>query len=45
MLAGLPPAGPDPATIERAVDDVMEQLATLDLQRAGRGRRPPKAGA
>jgi hypothetical protein len=41
VLAGLPTYGPDPASIERAVDGVMEQVAALDLQRAGRGRRPP----
>jgi hypothetical protein len=41
VLAGLPTDGPDPASIERAVDGVMEQVAALDLQRAGRGRRPP----
>ena len=44
VLAELPADGPDLATIERAVDDVVEQLAALDLQRAGRGRRPPKSG-
>ena len=42
VLAGLPPGGPDPAAIEGAVDAVMEQLAALDLQRAGRGPRPPR---
>jgi hypothetical protein len=39
VLAGLPPDGPDAAAIERAVDDVMEQLQVLDLQRGPR-RRP-----
>ena len=43
VLAGLPAGGPDAAAVERAVDDVMEQLEALDLQRAGRGPRPPKA--
>ena len=42
VLGSLPPDGPDPAAIERAVDDVMEQLTALDLQRVGRGRRPPR---
>lgn len=41
VLAGLPDGAPGPEVIERAVDDVLEQLAALDLQRAGRGRRPP----
>ena len=36
------PAARTPARSRRAVDDVMGQLAALDLQRAGRGRRPPK---
>ncbi len=44
VLAGLPPEGPEAGAIQAAVDDVMEQLTGLDLQRAGRGRRPPKAG-
>ena len=44
VLAGLPARGEDPALVERQVDAVLEQLAGLDLQRAGRGRRPP-AGA
>ncbi len=39
VLAELP--GPDAATVEGRVDDVMADLAALDLQRAGRGRRPP----
>lgn len=43
VLAGLPDDAPPAADIERAVDDVMEQLAALDLQRGPR-RRPPKAG-
>jgi hypothetical protein len=45
VLAGLPAGDPGAAEIQTAVDDVMRQLAALDLQRAGRGRRPPKAGA
>ncbi len=44
-LDGLPPHGPDAGEIQAAVNDVMHQLDRLDLQRAGRGRRPPKAGA
>lgn len=42
VLSELPPAGADAASIDRAVDDVMDQLAALDLQRPVRGRRPPK---
>ena len=34
------PAG-DAATVETEVERVLAQLAALDLQRAGRGRRPP----
>jgi len=45
VLAGLPAGGATPAQIEAAVDDVQEQLAALDLQRAGRRGRPPAAGA
>jgi hypothetical protein len=45
VLAGLPADAPDAGAIEHAVDDVLEQLAALDLQRGGRGRRPPKSGA
>ena len=41
VLAGLPDGAPEAETIQRAVDDVLEQFATLDLQRAGRGKRPP----
>ena len=33
------------ALVERQVDDVVAQLAALDLQRAGRGRRPPAGKA
>jgi hypothetical protein len=44
VLGGLPAGAPSAAEIEQAVNDVLEQLAALDLQRAGRGRRPPKAG-
>jgi hypothetical protein len=40
VLAGLPDDGADAATIEAAVDDVLRQLAALDLQRGPR-RRPP----
>ena len=35
--------GGDPALVEREVAAVLDQLAALDLQRAGRGRRPPAA--
>lgn len=42
VLGGLPPGGPDAVAVGRAVDGVMDQLAALDLRRAGRGRRPPK---
>jgi hypothetical protein len=45
VLDELPAGSPDRAAVERAVDGVLEQLAALDLQRAGRGRRPPKAHA
>ena len=45
VLTGLPADGPGADEIQAAVDDVMHQLDGLDLQRAGRGRRPPKAGA
>jgi hypothetical protein len=45
VLAKLPDGSPDRAVIEREVDDVLEQLGALDLRRAGRGRRPPKAPA
>ena len=31
----------DAATVEAEVERVLAQLAALDLQRAGRGRRPP----
>jgi hypothetical protein len=40
VLAGLPEGAPAPEAIERAVDNVMDQLAALDLQRGAR-RRPP----
>ncbi len=45
VLAALPDGAPDAGTIERAVDDVLAQLAALDLQRAGRGKRPPRKGS
>jgi hypothetical protein len=41
VLHELPDGAPEMEAVDRAVDDVMEQLAALDLQRAGRGRRPP----
>lgn len=43
VLAGLAERGGDPALVEREVAAVLDQLASLDLQRAGRGRRPPVA--
>lgn len=42
VLAELPASAPNAATVERTVDDVMDQLTALNLQRAGRGRQPPK---
>jgi hypothetical protein len=42
VLRQLPPGAPAVKEVERAVDDVLAQLAALDLQRAGRGRRPPR---
>ena len=39
VLGGLP--GGDAATVEAEVDRVLAELAKLDLQRGGRGRRPP----
>jgi len=44
VLAGLPAGGATPARIEAAAGDVLEQLAALDLQRAGSRGRPPTAG-
>jgi hypothetical protein len=41
VLGELEARGGDPALVERQVDAVLGQLAALDLQRAGRGRRPP----
>lgn len=41
VLGELAAHGGDPAFVERAVTAVLVQLAALDLQRAGRGRRPP----
>jgi hypothetical protein len=41
VLSALPDGAPSAEIIERSVDDVLEQFAALDLQRAGRGRRPP----
>jgi hypothetical protein len=45
VLAALPAGGATTAQIEAAADDVLHQLAALDLQRAGRGRRPPAGTA
>jgi hypothetical protein len=39
VLGGLP--GRDAAAVETEVDRVLAELATLDLQRGGRGKRPP----
>ena len=44
VLGGLEERGEDAALVERQVDAVQGQLAALDLQRAGRGRRPPTKG-
>jgi hypothetical protein len=41
VLGELEARGGDPALVELQVDAVLGQLAALDLQRAGRGRRPP----
>jgi hypothetical protein len=38
VLGGLPGMA---ATVEAEVDGLLAELATLDLQRGGRGRRPP----
>jgi hypothetical protein len=43
VLGALAARGGDPAIVEREVAAVMEQLGALDLQREGRGRRPPAA--
>jgi hypothetical protein len=43
VLDGLSADSSTTETIQSAVDDVLAQLAALDLQRAGRGRRPPAA--
>jgi hypothetical protein len=42
VLDMLQVSDPDRADIVAAADGVMAQLAALDLQRVGRGRRPPK---
>ena len=44
VLTALARQGADRARIEAEVAGVMAQLATLELERTGRGRRPPKAG-
>jgi hypothetical protein len=44
VLTTLAQQGADRARIEAEVDGIMAQLATLELERTGRGRRPPKAG-
>jgi hypothetical protein len=41
VLTDLAGRGVDTGVIEGAVDDVLRQVGALDLQRAGRGRRPP----
>jgi len=43
VLTALARQGADRARIEVEVAGVMAQLATLELERTGRGRRPPKA--
>jgi hypothetical protein len=43
VLVELAARGGDPALVEREVAAVIDQLRALDLQRAGRGRRPPAA--
>ena len=45
VLAALPAGGATTAQIETAVDDVLAQLAELDLQRGSRRGRPPAARA
>ncbi len=45
VLGELEKRGGNPALVERQVDAVLTQLAALDLQRAGRGRRPPAGKA
>ena len=45
VLSELAAHGGDPALVEREVAAVLEQLGALDLQRAGRGRRPPAANS
>jgi hypothetical protein len=44
VLSGLAERGGDPSRVEREAELVMEQLAALKLERAGRGRRPPERG-
>ena len=44
VLTALARQGADRTRIEVEVAGVMAQLATLELERTGRGRRPPKAG-
>ena len=43
VLGELAARGGDPALVEREVAAVLDQLRALDLQREGRGRRPPAA--
>ena len=45
VLGELEGRGGDAARVGREVDGVLAELAALDLQRAGRGRRPPASGA
>jgi hypothetical protein len=45
VLADLPGGAAEAGRVERAVRDVLQQLAALDLQRGSRRRRPPRAGA
>jgi hypothetical protein len=44
-LVELEKRGGDPALVECQADAVLDQLAALGLQRAGRGRRPPTGEA
>jgi hypothetical protein len=44
VLGGLAGRGEDRELVEREVDSVLEQLASLGLERRGRGPRPPGRG-
>jgi hypothetical protein len=45
VLSQLAGHGGDPPLVEREAAAVLEQLGALDLQRGGRGRRPPAVKA